>query len=176
METKKILGQLQESKEFRDWQKKASNKKCYLSHIFYMIGKNKEECQIGYYDRKKNEITSFEVGNDIRISSVERPFKPDEMKVNEVDLKKVKIDFNDAILIVENLQKTKYPSEKPIEVIAVLQNLDGFGTIFNVTHVTQSFKTLNVKVNADNGDILRDELVSIIQFPKNGKLPQDTPE
>jgi hypothetical protein len=180
MEAKKILEQLHESKEFKEWLKKANNKKCYLSHIFYIVGSKKEECQIGYYDGKKDEITSFEVGTSVRISSVEKPFKPEDMKVKEVDMKEVVLDFKEAIAIVEDLQKTKYPAERPIEIIAVLQNLEGFGIVFNITHVTQSFKTLNVKVNAENGDILKDQLVSVISFPqKDGKLPQnqeDTPE
>lgn len=160
---KSALKTLEDSKEFREWKKE--NQDMSLCHIFLLVSKAGEECQIGFYDRKKDLITSFDLKKgSVSIHSTEKPFKPEGMKVNEVDMKNVLIDFKEAIAIVEDLQKEKYPSEKPVEIIAILQNVKDHGTVFNVTHVTHSFKTLNVKVNAENGDILDDQLVSVIQF------------
>ncbi|MBU0535712.1 MAG: hypothetical protein KKE20_02010 [Nanoarchaeota archaeon] len=158
---KNVLSQLKESKVFKDWVK--NNPKAYLCHVFFLFGK-KEQCQIGYYDSKKDLITSFDVDKNVTLGTTEKPFKPEGMEVKEVSMKDVSLDFKEAIAIVEDIQRTKYPSEKPVEIIVILQNLASHGTVFNVTHVTHSFKTLNVKVKADNGDILDEQLVSIIQF------------
>lgn len=170
MEAKRSLEKLEESKCFKDWKKK--NKDNYLSYMFCLIGMNKEENQVGYYNKKKNLVTAFDVMNDVKICAEEEPFKKDDDAIKELSLGKITLDFADAIKIVESIQKEKYPNEKPIEIIAILQELDPFGTIFNVTHVTQSFKTLNVKINAENSDIVHEELVSIIQFPDKGKQPK----
>ncbi len=160
---KKVIQQLEASKAFKDWRKK--NSKSYLCHIFFLLGKDKDQCQIGYYNDAKDLITSFDVGEKVDMASTEKPFKPEGMKVNETSMNDVKIDFKEAIAIVEDLQRTKYPAEKPVEIIAILQNISGHGVVYNITHVTHSLKTLNVKVNAENGDIMYEQLASIIQFP-----------
>ncbi|MBD3313624.1 hypothetical protein GF345_04235 [Candidatus Woesearchaeota archaeon] len=162
---KKVLGLLEASSAFSEWRK--DNPEPYLCHIFFILKKDSDQCQIGYYDKEKDLITSFDVeGEDASLHSTEKPFKPEGMKVNKTDISKVNIDFKEAIAIVEDLQKTKYPAEMPVEIIAILQNIDGIGIVYNITHVTKSFKTLNVKVSADNGDIMDEQLVSIVQFPQ----------
>lgn len=165
---KSVLKQLEASKAFKEWKK--DNPKTYLCHIFFLVGKEKEQCQIGYYDEKKDLITSFEAdSSSVKLLSAEKPFKPEGAKVKEAEMSNVHMDFKEAIAIVEDLQKTKYPAEMPVEIIAILQNIEGFGTVYNITHVTRSLKTLNVKVNAENGDIMDEQLVSIVQFGPNTK-------
>ncbi len=162
---KKVIEKLKQSSVFQDWQK--NNKNSFLSHIFYMLSTKKEDCQVGYYDKERNIITSFEVGDDVKILSEEEPFKPEGMEVKELNPESAKLDFKEAIAIVEDLQKNKYPSEKPVEIVAILQNLEALGNVYNITHISRSFKTLNAKVNAENGDIVDEKLVSIAQFPQD---------
>ena len=52
------------------------------------------------------------------------------------------------------------------KTIVILQNLSEFGNIWNITYVTHSFKTLNMKINAENGKILHHDIVSLMDFVK----------
>ncbi|MBW3022928.1 hypothetical protein KY308_02405, partial [Candidatus Woesearchaeota archaeon] len=57
----------------------------------------------------------------------------------------------------------KYKTHIPIKRIAILQHLP-IGQVWNITYVTQSFNTLNIKINAETKEIVSDKLVSIVQF------------
>ena len=52
------------------------------------------------------------------------------------------------------------------DIQKILQNLGEFGNIWNITYVTHSFKTLNIKINAENGKILHHSLDSLMDFVK----------
>ena len=66
----------------------------------------------------------------------------------------------------EEFKKEKYPNELVSKTIAILQNLDEYGTIWNTTYVMHSFKTLNMKISPENGKILHHSLESLMDFIK----------
>ena len=53
------------------------------------------------------------------------------------------------------------------KIIAIIQNLDK-EQIWNVTFLTQSFKTLNLKIKSDNGEIIEKKLDSLFKIEKGG--------
>ena len=49
---------LESSKEFKDF--KSKNKESFLTHVFYMLDEANKDCvQIGYYNPKRDRITTF---------------------------------------------------------------------------------------------------------------------
>jgi len=156
---------LEDSKEFKDFKKQ--NKEAYLAHVFYMLDEaNQDIVQIGYYNKSKDRITTFVVeGDNITKNPEAEVFKEQEIMMKPIDLSKVKINVNEAVDIAEKLQKDKYKQEIPVKKIAILQHLP-LGQVWNITFVTQTFKTLNIKIDSGTKKIVSEKLLSIIEFGK----------
>jgi hypothetical protein len=75
--------------------------------------------------------------------------------------------------IADELQKKEYKSSQPFKKIFILQNLDQWGQVWNVTFITTDFKTLNIKINAENGKVLSHKLISIISSVEPGERQQN---
>lgn len=169
MEIKKEIETLQKSREFGQWHRK--NKDNYLSYALFMTGEGNDRLEVGYYNRKNDKVTTFCINGcgtgrqKIDVKPEENIFKKPDADVEELDMAGVKMDFPEVVSISQDIQKKKYPAESPIKLIMILQKLDPFGNIYNVTFVTSSFKTLNLKINAENGDVVDEQLVSLVQFP-----------
>ena len=166
MDLKSALKKLEESPDFRKWHQK--NKNTYFSYAFKIpqeMGSN--DWQLGFYNKKKDRITTFVVnGNGIKIRLEEEIFKKEEAKVNEILLDKVKLTFDNAVLKADEFQQKNFPKDRSIKTIVILQNLSNLGNIWNITYVTEAFNTLNMKIDASNGKILEHNLSSVFSFRK----------
>ena len=166
MDLKPALQQLQKSQEFRNWHGK--NKNTYFSYAFKIpeeMGLN--EWQFGYYDKKKDKITTFVVaGDNITIRNEEEVFKKEETKVKEVGLNKVKLEFDSIIAKANEFQNKNFPKDKGVKTIVILQNTHDYGNVWNITYVTEAFNTLNMKIDASSGRVLEHNLSSIFSFRK----------
>ncbi|MBI3034788.1 hypothetical protein HYY71_00550 [Candidatus Woesearchaeota archaeon] len=157
MDLKPALEKLEESPDFRKWHKK--NKNTYFSYAFKIPQEMPDEWQVGFYEAKKDKITTFVIAGDaIKIRPEEEIFKKDGMKVNEIQLDKIKITFDNAIAKSEEFQQKNFPKDKSIKTIAILQNIPEFGNMWNITYVTEAFNTLNMKIDASNGKVLEHNL------------------
>lgn len=142
----------------------------YLAHFFAHLSSSfelEELWSVGFYDDKRNLVVSYKLDNDNLIVSEGKPFKKAEDKINELKLDKLKIDLSKLKDISLGLQRSKYPGQDPIKIIVLLQNISFNGdkrNVWNLTFITQSFATLNMKIDADNGDILSHELTSLMQW------------
>ncbi|MBW2981796.1 hypothetical protein KY343_02845 [Candidatus Woesearchaeota archaeon] len=160
---KDALKVLEKSSEFKNWKKKNPN--TYLSYGFYVIENIDVNWKIGYYDNKKDKLTSFDVGSKIKIEPDEEVFKKKEKKVEKLDLNDIKLDIGDAISIAQGLQEEEYATEKPTKIIAILQKID-VGQVWNITYLTQNFNTLNFKIKTETGRVLEKKLTSLMEFKK----------
>ena len=166
MELKPALKNLENDKSFRSWRK--SNKNDYLSYAFKILMEGKDEdWQFGFYSKKKNTITTFVIeGNKICIRKDEEIFKREEDEVEEININDVKLNLNEIMKITQDYEKKNYPREKNLKIIAILQKIEKLGTIWNITFITESFNTLNIKVDSSDGKILEHRLEQIISFGK----------
>ena len=164
MEPSEAVGLVEKSKEFKEWQN--GNKGCFLSYVFTIMDSGAyTPWLVGYYDEKKDQITSFEInGGKVTLKPEEKAFKDPDARVFVLELKKVKAKVNEALDTVDKLQKEKYKAEAPVKVIVILQHLEEFGTVWNITYVSQTFKTLNVKVDAGTGKVAAEHLTSLFEF------------
>ena len=163
MDITQALKRLHSDKQFKDWHRK--NHDSYLSHVFLMTGEGEEAVQIGYHNSKSDLVTTFEISDPIVINPAEKAFKKPGSDVYRIDLSLVKIDLAHALEQASRLQKDKYPKEMPLKRIVILQKLDQYGLVYNITFVTASFKTLNIKIDAGSGSTVYDNIVSIMEFP-----------
>ena len=165
MDLKPVLRKLEESSDFKKW--KQENKNTYLSYAFKIPQEMLSEWQIGFYNKKKDKITTFTIeGGNIKIKPEEGVFKKERTKVNEIQLTKVKLTFDDAIEKADEFQQKNYPRDKSIKTIVILQNMHNLGNIWNITYITKAFNTLNMKIDAENGKILQHQLSSVFSFRK----------
>ncbi|MBI1936272.1 hypothetical protein HYS31_07585 [Candidatus Woesearchaeota archaeon] len=166
MDLKPSLEKLQKDDDFRKWKKKAKN--TYFSYAFKIpqeMGMN--DWQLGFYDSKKDKITTFVItGDNIKIRPEEEIFKKEEAKVNEINLGKVRLTFDNAIAKAAEFQGKKYPKDRTMKTIAILQNIENLGNVWNITYITESFNTLNMKIDASNGKVIEHNLSSILSFRK----------
>ena len=157
------LKRLLDSEEFKEWQK--NNKDSYLTYGFIMISPEvKKEWQIGFYNPKRDTISTFTLGNEV-IKNPEAEVFKDEKKVIELDVEKIKITLNKALILAEELQVKKYPQHKALKTMVIIQNL-GIGQVWNITYITNTFKTLNIKIDSASGKAVKHDLIELFKFDK----------
>jgi len=166
MDLKLALKKLKESDKFNNLSNKI--KDIYFSYALIMDEDNKNiSWQLGFYNKSTDKIITFMVDKDeIKMEKEEEIFKKPGMDVRPVDIEEVKIPYNEILKKAVEFQKNKYPQELVNKTIAILQNLEEYGNIWNITYVMHSFKTLNIKINAENGEIKNHSLESLMDFAK----------
>src|SRR3989344_6513505 len=129
MELKLALKKLRESDNFRKWEQK--NKGTYFSYAFKIPQEMDDgEWQLGFYDRKKDRITTFVTKDDsISIRPEEEVFNEEKTQVDEVELSKVRLSFDDAMAKSSEFQQKNFPKDKSMKTIAILQNLPNLGNV-----------------------------------------------
>lgn len=165
MELKPALKKLEKSQDFRKWRDEHTY--TYLSYAFRIPQEMPNEWQLGFYDRKKDKITTFVVSNEgIKVRPEEEVFKKEETEVSEIQIDKIKVSFDNAIAKANDFQQKNFPKDKSIKTIAILQNIGKFGNIWNITYITEAFNTLNMKINAFSGKVLEHNISSVFSFRK----------
>lgn len=171
MELKDKLSKLEQSKVFIEWKKNKSDS--YLAHIFRMLDEaNKDIWQFGYYN-KDDTITTFimdvEKVNELPEQEI---FKKDKHKLEPLVMDKVKLGFDKVVEKSTNLQQEKYKSHPVMKTIIILQIVEE-GQVFNVTFVTQTFNTINIRIDSSSGEIVKEKLSSLMEMAKFEKGEAD---
>lgn len=167
-----ILDDIKSSKEFKDWQKK--NNKDYLAHFFgYLDNDFKvESWEVGFYNPKKDSITTFKKNNESVEIAPEQKVLKEKSHVDELSLKEVKINHQKALQKAKKVAKKEYPQENFIKGFIILQHVKE-GLIWNITLIGQSFKTLNIKISAQDGQVITHDYSKLFEFD-NGKNPSSS--
>lgn len=160
-----ILAKLEKTKEFLDWRR--HDRLSYLAHIFIMLDENSERSlQIGYYNKDSDNMVVFiERKKGFEKSQEMGIFKKPEAVIDELDPKKVRIDFSEADAISKELKEKEYHNELLQREIQILQMLEG-RPVYNMTYITASFKILNIKVNAEDRTVESHMLKPIMDLGK----------
>ena len=166
MDLKEVLNQLKGNKDFEQWKK--SNTNTFFSYAFKILKEeNFDGWKIGFYNKDNNKVTTFSVNKDkVEIDQDEDIFKKPSMSVNKINLEKLKLPFEKILKKAKAFKGKNYPKEIEEKIIVILQNLDPFGDICNITYITKTFNTLNIKINTENGKISQHKLNSIFAFKK----------
>lgn len=164
METIQLLKDLEQKDEYKKWKK--GNKDAFLSYVLRVIeNPPNNEWQIGFFNKKNGKITTFTLDNNkVRIDNDEDIFKKEEDIIKRLEIGKIDYSLIKAAKLAEEFQGKNYPSEKPIKIISILQNLPELDNVWNFSFITKSFNTLNIKVSAETGRILKHSLSQIFEF------------
>jgi len=162
MDLNQTLEKLKQSKQFKDWNKE--NPDIFFSYA--MKTSDSDTWQLGFYNKKTDKMTTFIINREIEMQQEEEIFKKPSMEVEPIEIEKAKIPFEKILKKAEEFQKKKYPKELVSKTIAILQNLEQYGTIWNMTFVMHSFSTLNMKINPENAKILTHSLESLMNLIK----------
>jgi len=156
------LNRLEHSKIYKEWKKDKTN--CFLTYGFVMLSDEiKEEWQIGYYNPETDKIVTFTLSDEIIQNPEAEMFKKDAPKI--LDVKKIKIEYVVALEKANVIQKEKYGAHKPQKTMIIIQNLD-VGQIWNITFITNTFKTINIRIDSESGVVIKDEMVELFSFEK----------
>jgi hypothetical protein len=161
MDIMKIVQDLQSSAEYRDWSR--NNKKSYLVHAFKLLDEiNKDMWQIGFYVPEHDRIVTFIINGGIQVCPEAEIFKENKKKILPLKLDKVKISFVSASERADKIRVKKFPKENPLKKFFILQHLKQ-GQLWNITYLTETYKTINIKLNADSGKVIECHIVNIIE-------------
>lgn len=150
---------MEDSDTFKNWRKK--NPDSYLTHAFCMHdGTSIDEWQFGYYNRSRDKIATIVLDDDVTVMPEADVLKKEDL-LNKLDIENVKVNVAEALDIAKKCQEEKYKGQLPMKTIILLQHLNE-GLVWNITYLTITFKTLNIKVSAVDGKIADSSLKSLI--------------
>ncbi len=162
MIVKHAVENLKANKKFQEWKK--SHEDWFLTHVLIMIEPEQEhKYDIGFYGKKEGLMTTFLIDKEcksLELNKDQKVFKDPEHEIQPLDMEKVTTSYEVALELAGDLQKTKYPTHQPIKEVVLLQNIKE-GQVWNITFVTKTFKTLNIKVDAEKNEIISDKLVDV---------------
>ena len=159
MEFKEIITEIESMDAFKEWKK--THEKFYLAHAFVTPSEN--VWQIGYYDPESNKVdTITKLGDDIKIEPAQEILKASQ-EILELNPEDVKISVKEALEKASECIKENYSQELLLKHFLIIQHLEG-ETIYNITYVTQSFKTLNIKLSTIDGKIVKHALAKLADF------------
>jgi hypothetical protein len=156
---------VKESGEFKKISKEIPD--IYLSYALKIIEEtNEQPWQLGFYHKEADKIITFVMESKISVQKEEEIFKKPEMQVRQIDTKMVKLPFSKILEKNKQFQKEKYPKQTVTKTIAILQNLEEYGNVWNLTNLTNAFNTLNIKINPDSGKVVAHEIDSLMGLIK----------
>lgn len=168
MDLKNIISLIENNEQYIEWKK--NNPETYLVHVFKMLDQpNKDEVQIGYYNKTNKLITTFvlnEKDNEINQNPESETFKETEDHIKELDLNKVEINFATLMNKIEKIRQEKYTSHLPDKTFFILQNIDN-QIMWNFTIIAKTLSIVNIKIDATNGNVIDDKLTSVFDFKAN---------
>lgn len=161
MDLKQTIKKVENSKAFKSFIKAQPD--YFLAHCFAMLESNEKEkdikWELGYYSEKTDKVVVFETMPKVNMRPEEDAFKKDGT-IKKLGLGKVKINIGKALKICDELVDKKYPNRSITKKIIILQNLEK--EVYNITLVTLSFDILNIRIDANTGDVLSDNIQSIM--------------
>ncbi len=151
------LEKIKESEDYKEWKNK--HKDAYFCSAFL----DKNEWRIDFYDPDSDKMSTFRFEDKV-VFEEDSVFRKNKDKINELNLEKIKIDLKRVESIIEKLIEEKYKGEKVNKRIVILQHLDK--QMWNIIYVMNSFNVLNVKIDAESGEIIHENIAPILSFKK----------
>ncbi|MBS3167416.1 hypothetical protein J4403_04400 [Candidatus Woesearchaeota archaeon] len=164
---KEDVKKIESSKEFKDLKKTCKN--LILADGFILLEKQNYDSgdygdwQIDFFDKDSGCMFSFTFEDKkINVKKTTEIVKADE-EVHKVNIKNLKISFEAILEKVERIREKNYSNERPYKIIIIIQNRKK-QDIWNITYLTANFKTLNLKISAETGDLIEESLKPLISF------------
>lgn len=154
MELKQAIDKVEESDEFVSWKKEHPT--WYLAHGFMIL--EDKEWQVGYTDGER--VITFFI-DSVKIMPEQEACKKPDVKIPLLDKDKLGLELGDAMKVFEEVKGEKYSAEQVTKTIILVQNVNE-KEAYNITGLTQSLKTLNVKISM-SGEVVEDSCQGLVQ-------------
>ncbi len=134
----------------------AAHPSAFLAHAFW----SNDQWQIGYFHDET--ITTFVI--DATITQLtDTEILRTEHDIKRLDDGAVRVTMVEALDIAEAERKKHYPAEIVQQTFFIIQDI-GEGAIYNVTLFTKSFKTINIKLSATDGTVLKHNAATLFEM------------
>lgn len=162
MDLHETLARLTRNSIFKDWHVK--NKDYFLAHAFVMLDQpNKGIWQIGFYNAEKERMVTFVVSEtDIQHTEDQEVLK-ETTGIQPLKPEDVTLTVEDALKTAKICMQENYRAEIPLKEFFIIQNAEEH-TMFNITYFTQSLKTINIKIDAKTGKMIKHSMQSLAEF------------
>lgn len=151
------MSKLLDAKVYKDWRKDHADS--FLAHGVYFEGPE-APWQIGFYNPKQDTLTVFEVGETIDCKPDEEVFHSDN-EIEMLDAASIKLNLVQATEIAQQcLVKHKDIATKRIYVLQMFQGIP----VYNITFLTQTYKTFNLKIDAGTGEVKEEHLHNLLDM------------
>ena len=139
----------------------------YLVHFFRMMDSQKsEDCQLGYYNKKIDKIVVFEYDSgNVKALAPEEAFK-EKGDILALELDKITLSLDNALNKAQDVVKNNYPAHLLSKAIVLLQKLPEYGQLWNITVITHTFQVINIKINAETGEVIKHSMESLLGWKK----------
>ncbi|MCC7574664.1 hypothetical protein KO361_03665 [Candidatus Woesearchaeota archaeon] len=135
-----------------------NNKEYYLVHI--LVPENEQELEIGYYNPRTDKITIFKT-NPITKQKEEDIFKEGKT-IQQLEIKKIKINYEEATQKTNEILKKEHSAELVNKKIIILQHI--MEPVWNMTFICKSMNIINIRINAETGQIIRNNKASLLDM------------
>lgn len=162
MDIHKALADLTRHHAFKEWHNE--HKDYFLAHAFVMLDEaNKNTWQIGFYNEKEQRMISFILQDqDVGKTDTQEVLKT-EGDISPLQVEHIKLTVEDALAKAKEVYQEHYKNELPIKQFFIIQNTEGHH-MFNITYFTQSFNTINIKIDAETGDVIKHSKQQLAAF------------
>ncbi|MFT4304229.1 MAG: hypothetical protein ACMXYG_06705 [Candidatus Woesearchaeota archaeon] len=154
---------LDNDKSFKEWKKSSADS--YLCHSLKMLD-DEDAWHIGF-SNPDGSITTFIVSDSsIEIDQPQEVFKHPDSKILPLNKQDLAITAEQALTIATDHLTKNYSKDLPSKNIIILQSLD-IGQVYNITFITLSMSTINIKICSKTGEILEDKKTNLMDFKVN---------
>jgi len=151
MELKEAVVVVEQSDAFTRWKKDHQDWK--LAHGILL----EDGWHVGYTNG--HHMATFTL-NPVKVEDDQETYKPKDEEIKSLDVAQVTLTLQEAKEAFENVREEHYPSEVIMKPILLIQQLEQ--PVYNITGVTMSFQTINVKLDMQ-GQVLDKSKQALIQ-------------
>ncbi|MBI4148397.1 hypothetical protein HY490_03845 [Candidatus Woesearchaeota archaeon] len=131
----------------------------FLAHVFIQD----QTIQAGYYDASAERMTTFVVSGD-RVDRIEdQEVLKTDGTILPLDIDRVTLQPPGARKVFSDTLKQHYPKEQPTQTFIILQQSTD-GPYYNITALTASIKTINIKISATDGTVLKHSCEALVRM------------
>jgi len=162
MEFQEVLEEIKRTEEYKSWKK--DHDKYFLAHAFVMLDEpNKDIWQIGFYNAENEKMATliYDKGNVSVVPDQEILKSKGEIK--ELVLDEIKLKVEEAMAKAKEVMEEHYKGKQVMKTFFIIQHIEGH-SVFNITHVSQSFETINIKVSTIDGKIVKHSAQKLADF------------
>ncbi len=153
MEFQEVFKAVQETDNFKEWKKEHEN--YFLAHAFVILDEpNKDIWQLGFYNQEKEKMATiiYDKGS-ISIVQDQEVLKG-EGQIKPLVPEEVKLKVAEALEKAKEVMDEHYKGRGITKTFFIIQHIEN-NSVFNITHLTMGFETINIKVSTIDGKIVK---------------------